>query len=275
MPTLQNSVDSNNATTAIGGAVPGANDTVLFNQYTQDFYNGLDLSTNGADLYEFLPGCKSSFGYRRDTGQFTGYLMLKTSAAGIVRWNWGGDWAYFSGASAATVIYQVEIGPSGPGKVVMGAMDNERTWMSRGKLTVNATCDMNKLTVGGGVADVNESGSYTLTDCEACGAGLVNLLRGATNLRASGGGTVRAMLPGATHTNGYLHGGTIVVGCLSLTNLYSYGGTLDLTQAVAPLTFTATGFYAPTRVLLSRRGVGVPNWGTSEQRFAPEVQYVD
>ena len=273
MATLTNTTQSNNATTAIGGAVPGANDTVRYREFNQDFTAGLSLDTNAIDLLEITPGCGSNFGWDRTTAASPGSLKVKTSAAGVVRFNGSGNYLYLASTSAATVLYQFDFQPVSAGTAVLGAMDNEYCNQRGGVVLVTDVCDCARLSCGAGVANVAYSGSLTMTLAVACGSGMLETNRPTTTLTSAGSGTLRAMLVTATPTTANLLGGTMELRVASVGTLNAYGGVLDLSKAPEPIEFTNTNWFGPVTVLLPKTGPQ-PTWGTTVTNHQPDLRYV-
>ena len=104
MATLTNTVNDLNLTTAIGGAVPGAGDSVYISYYNLTYNAGTDLSTNAVAL------CHLGAGF---TGSFTqgSPLKIKATTGSFVNEKGGTAPVYLISVNNATVIQTLVHGP--------------------------------------------------------------------------------------------------------------------------------------------------------------------
>lgn len=249
MATLTNAVDSVNAKTAIGGAVPGANDTVYLNQFASDYTNaaGAALDTNAITLFQALPGWSGNGGWDSLTNSFQTYMKIKTSATGWFKYNASGRWFYLASTSAATVIQNIEHDPALNCQLVLDACDNESTHILGGAFTATANADINKLYGAGGMSHLLASGP-TMGECWATGVGTVNLYRAATLLGTAGDGKLYALLTTATPTTMNVNGGTLYYAGSAVTTGNFYSGILDLTLASGVVAFTTGNFFGNCKI---------------------------
>lgn len=273
MTTYRNTVDDPNLTTALGGA-PGASATVYLDRNATDFVNasGNDISANAISLLHALPEYTGNAGWSRQTGAATGGpVKVVTTSTGRVVLNWGGSWFYLASTGISSVVHQVEVNPTGMGRVVLSDMLNEYLVTMAGMTMVAATANTNRLYAGAGQAEVTKNDALTMAEAIATGTAVVRLDRNATAIGVKGAGRLIAGDPVIAPTTVNLDGGTLVWMGGAIGTLNAYGGVLDLTRARGPVAITTRNLYGPITIRVGRSGY-LPTVTTDNVWVAPAYE---
>ena len=200
-----------------------------------------------------------------DMGDESHHLDITVNNAGAAKFvaAWGGRFGHVSGGTAG-VIANVEMRPTKNGHLVLSACDVATIVQVSGVLDLTATCDAETVRVSGGKCTAEYS-AETGTLAEASDKGVIEVHRVFATVRAQGGGRVifgrddcppssaLEILPGGYAK--YL-GGTVP----SLT--LKPGGTLDLSDATQPITFTAAELHEGSTIVYPTSGVAL-TWSSA------------
>lgn len=193
------------------------------------------------------------------------------TSTGILLIKWSGRKSYIKSASAATVIYRVEMEPSKGGIIDYSSADTEIFLQRSGTLLAQSTADISKFYAGGSaVGHLLESGP-TVAECVAGGNSMVHLSRAATLINVGDQARVKVLKNSITPTNVYMYGNGAALEYMggNITNLYLYGGVLDLRNLPAPITVTNRYAYLPTTILVNPSGAGEPTWTNKPIDYNP------
>lgn len=272
MPDYSSDGESTHLGTDLGSPTLAAGDRVFMGRGNQDYTNATanDMSATDLLLVETRPGWRGDFPEAAPLK-----IVANRSAAGRLRMQWGGRKSYVRSTSMASgVIYGIEQDPAAGGMVVLAECDVELYGLRGGVLLALSTADVSKLYAGGfGVAHLTQGGP-AMAECIAGGNSTVHLERAATLISAVQGGTLKVLRDTIAPTHVYAMGGKLEYGGGNMTNLYLYGGTLDLTKMNGPLTVTNRYAYGTTRLIL-KQGMAEPTWTNKPVDVHPPiVEYV-
>lgn len=252
-------VDLGSPTLAAGDIVYAGRGSATYNVAASNNLSATDLLR-----VELLPGFGGDF---PDTAPLK--LVCDRASTGKLLMKWSGKKTYLRSTSmAAGVVYWIELDPAANGQLVLSDVDNELLLQRRGILQATSTADINKYYGCGSANAVLLKSGPTMAECLVGGNAQVDLQRLATLLGVYEQGRLTVSEVVAP-TNVYVNGGWLDYRGGAITNLYLYGGTMDLTNLPGPITITNRYAYQPTRILLRRSGVGEPTWTNKPIDYNP------
>lgn len=263
MATLNNSVDDVNLITALT-ATPGVGDTVIINRFATKFTAGLTLAN---DLAKF------TFGREWKGGVESGNLVFtaNTAGAGVVEVRWSGTRLRLSAGGVANKHARTIIAPSGNGTVDCFDTKHDELFVVRGTVNINDTVDSDDVVQIDGTLNLKTSATHVTTSARIYG-GDCTIQRQVTTLEAGGDATITfdndAVTQGTLRLANDL---TVVKGMGTVTFLYLYRGTLDLSGATKPITFTDYRIHEGAKVILP---VGWANPFTDASKFRGNPTFV-
>lgn len=261
MATLNNSSDNVNFITAIGGVQPAALDTVVINKFATKFTTGLTVTNDLAKL---------SFGKEFKGSIESGNLVFtaNNSGAGVVEVRSSGTRLRLSAGAVTNKHAITIINPNGNTTVDVYDTLQDELHVVRGTANVNDSVDSNDVVQAGGILTLDATGTHVTTSARIMG-GECKILRQVTTLQASGSAKITfdndAVSQGTLHLANDM---TIVKGMGTVTYLYLYRGTIDLSGATKPITFTNYKIYEGAKVILPT-GWANPFTDTSKFRGNP------
>lgn len=243
MATLNNSSDNVDFITAIGGVQPAALDTVIINKFATK-YTGTMTVTN--DL------ARMSFGkeYKGSIESSNLIFTANNTGAGIVEVRWSGTRLRLSAGGVANKHARTIIAPNGNGIVEIYDTKHDELFIMRGTTICNDTVDSDDVVQVGGTLTLFTSGTHVTTSARIYG-GDCTIQRQVTTLEAGGSATITfdndAVAQGTLRLANDL---TTVKGMGTVTYLYLYRGTLDLSGSSKPIVFTNYKLHEGSKVIL-------------------------
>lgn len=264
MATLNNSVDTVDFEDAIGGAAPSAGDTIIINKFATKFTGTLTVA---ADL------AKMTFGKEYKGSIAVGNLIFtaNNSGAGVVEVYSSGDILRLSAGAVTNKHAITIIAPNGNTKVDVFDTKHDELVVWRGTTNINDTVDSDDVVQFDGTLNLKTSGTHVTTSARIYG-GDCTIQRQITTLEAGGDATITfdndAVAQGTLRLANDL---TTVKGMGTVTYLYLYRGTLDLSGATKPITFTNYRIYGGAKVILP---VGWANPFSDESKWRGKPTFV-
>jgi len=230
MAILFNAVESDNFTTAIGGAV-GAADTVYINRFARQYSAGLSAATNKALLIEILPESQC---------EFTTGLIIKTDK--LVNGGSQNSLVVRSSSSTGEITAFTNSPVRGTSITQLGAC-LAATGIANVRGTMNVQDDVDPgsgdVMVFGGDVTIAYSASLLIDGFLYVFGGVCRCRRRAEELRVGGGGTLVLDNPTATQGDLEMDGGTTVIADTgTIDEFIGRAGVLDLTRLSRPITVT-------------------------------------
>lgn len=268
MATLYNAVESDNFTTAIGGSVPGAGDTVYINRFARQYTLGLSAATNKAALIEIQRESQCEF----DTG-----LIVKADK--FV--NRGSQNRLVVRSSSSTGELSAFLNmPARPTSITQLGSCLAATGIINTSGTLNIQDDVDPgsgdVMVFGGDVTIAYSGSLLIDGFLHALGGLTRARRRAEEIRVGGSGVVLFDNPSAAQGDIEMNGGSLVIADSgTIDEFIGRTGVLDLTRLARPLTFTNWVEYPGLTIKMSRNTPPLTKTSSAAPLGNANVIYVD
>lgn len=242
MAVVTNTTDNVVLSSALS-ATPAAADTVLITKFATRFASGATIAN---DLAKLVLGPEFSGDFATVNLQFT----ADQGGAGIVEVRWAGTRTRMSAGAVTSKHAKVLIAPVGNGLIEYYDAKHDEIVITRGTLICADSVDSDDVVQIGGTLTLETTGTHVTTSARLMG-GSCTIQRQITTLEASGSANI-------TFDNDAVAQGTLrlandrttVLGMGTVAYLYLYRGTIDLSGASKPITFTNYKLYEGSKVIL-------------------------